>query len=529
MLDEEVDASEMEGLGKRRLANVISVLLPAREYRLECSWTTERPLPAIEEFACRLIVMMESASPGELQAYFGLSKLETDGLVGSLTRNRLVDVSDDGVLHPSAILRAKQIATGEVPTFTTFETREEDAVFDLLALQLVPRRGYSNSRFGLPEVPMPELAKSVAPDRVAEAFSEQSRAFLEFSRGRTKESFKTRLYKVARCRPTRTLQVPVDMEISLDVGATGDLNVHRDAVERLGDNRKRPLSIELESKVADYLASESLPKAAASFSDFCALVKDEVLARYVREDEFDLSKWLSDRDANKTGYGSQLTRGLLGPIYLVGNRTTLINMLRSEDDEERSSIAHWLPADVPFWAANSTELVEFVARFQKALDRRDGGRLVACFKGEGASEERWLKRTFHSRLPHAVMFSGGIRLDRFELLVVPERLAVAQYHVQPSKVSAVTLPIGYATTDPDRVDRITRLLAQRLAPTISTSISWSADSQQVQSLIDFKALGIGEAARPKPSGAARPSGATPVASAEKPRPRIIVKRPKFDS
>lgn len=534
MLDEEVYASEMEGVGKRRLANVISVLLPAREYRLECSWTTERPLPAIEEFACRLILMMESASPGELQAYFGLSKLETDGLVGSLARNRLVDVADDGVLLPSAILRAKQIAIGEVPTFTTFETREEDAVFDLLALQLVPRRSYSNSRFGLPEVPMPELAKSVAPDRIAEAFSEQSRAFLEFSRGRTKENFKTHLYKVARCRPMRTLQVPVDMEISLDVGATGDLNVHRDAVERLGENRKRPLSIELESKVADYLASESLPKATTSFSDFCALVEDEVLARYVREDEFDLSKWLRDRDANKTGYGSQLTRGLLGPIYLVGNRTTLINMLRSEEheeehEEERSSIAHWLPADVPFWAANNTELVEFVAKFQKALDRRDGGRLVTCFKGEGTSEERWLKKKFHSRLPHAVMFTGGIQLDRFELLVVPERFAVAQYHVQPSKMSAVTLPIGYATTDPDRVDRITRLLSQRLASTVSPSISWSTDSQHVQSLIDFKLLGIAEVARPKPSDTARESGATHIALTEKSRPKIYIKRSKFYS
>ena len=530
MLDEEFYAGETEGLSKRRLANVISVLLPAREYRLECSWTTERPLPAIEEFACRLIVLMESASPGELQAYFGLSKLEMDGLVGSLTRNRLVDISDDGILHPSAILRAKQIATGEVPTFTTFETREEDAVFDLLALQLVPRRGYSNSRFGLPEVPLPELGKSVAHDRVAEAFSEQSRAFLEFSRGRTKESFKTRLYKVARCRPMRTLQVPIDMEISLDVGATGDLNVHREAVERLGDNRKRPLSIELESKVADYLASESLPKAATSFSDFCELANDDVLARYVREDEFDISRWLRDRDSNKTGYGSQMTRGILGPIYLAGNRATLINMLRSEDDdEERSSIAHWLPSDVPFWAANSTELVEFAAKFQKALDRRDGGRLVACFMGEDASEERWLKRRFHSRLPHAVMFLGGSRLDRFELLVVPERLAVAQYHVQPSRVSAVTLPIGYATTDPDRVDRITRLLAQRLAPTIRTTISWSADSQKVESLVDFKALGISEATRSKPSGAASTSGATPAASDDKFRPKIIVKRTKFDS
>lgn len=529
MLDDDLLLDELEGSSKRRLANVISVLLPAREYRLECSWTTERPLPAIEEFACRLIVMMEGVSPGELQAYFGLSKLEADGLVRNLTKNRLVDVADEGVLHPSAVLRAKQIATGEVPTFTTFETREEDAVFDLLALQLVQRRSYNNSRFGLPEVPMPELAKSFAPDRVAEAFSEQSRAFLEFTRGRTKESFKTRLYKVARCRPMRTVQVPVDMEISLDVGPTGELSVHRDAVERLGDNRKRPLSIELESKVADYLASESLSKELPTFSEFCALVGDEVLARYIRDDEFDLSGWLKDRDANKTGYGTQTTRGLLGPIYLGGNRTTLINMVRATSEEEeggQSTLAHWLPADVPFWAANSTELVEFVSKFQRALDREDGGRLVACLKGEGAAEERWLKRTFHSRLPHAVMFSGGIRLDRIEILLVPGRLAVAQYHVQPSKVSAVTLPVGYASTDPDRIDRITGLLARRLEPATGTTLIWSADSQHVQSLIDFHRLGLREDAKPKPTDTVRVN-ANSVLPPSKAGPRIIMKRPKL--
>lgn len=519
MLDEETTVEDLEGTGKRRLANVISVLLPAREYRLECSWTTERPLPAIEEFACRLIVMMEGASPGELQAYFGLSKLETDGLVRNLTKNRLVDVADDGVLHPSSMLRAKQLATGEVPTFTTFETREEDAVFDLLALQLVPRRSYNNARFGLPEVPMPESAKSVAPDRVAEAFSEQSRAFLEFARGRTKESFKTRLYKVARCRPMRTLQVPVDMEISLEVGPAGDLIVHRDAVERLGDNRKRPLSVELESKVADYLAKEGPSKLAPSFSEFCALVGDDVLDKYVHDEEFDLARWLRDRDANKTGYGSQLTRGLLGPIYLLGNRTTLINMLRTTEEEEAlSNVAHWLPANVPFWAANSTELVEFVSRFQRAINRQDGGRLVACFAGEGAPEERWLKRTFYSRLPHAVMFSGGLCLDRTELLVVPGRLVVAQYHVQPNKVSAVTLPIGFASTDPERVDRVTRLLGQRLLPTTRTSIVWSADSQHVESLVDFNSLGLSFNAQQVPAD----ESVVPNAS-----PRIIFKRPKL--
>lgn len=477
--------------GKRRLANVVSVLLPAREYRLDCSWTTELPLPAVEEFTCKLILLMDEVSPSELRKYFGLSALETDGLVANLVKNRLVEVADDGNLHPSAMLQAKGSVEGEVPTFTNFETREEDAVFDLLALQIVPRRSYNNARFGLPEIPIPESSRSVSPDRVAEAFSEQSRAYLEFSRGRAKDIHRTRLYKVSRCRPRRILQVPVDMQVSLEVGSNGELNVHRDAVERLGENRRRPLSIEVEARIADYLAVEQIPLATPSIEEFCQVVGDEVLGRYSREGEFDLGRWLADRDAKKTGYGTQETRALLGPVYLTNNRTTLVNLLKPHaEDETVARLAHWLPASVPFWAANSSELVDFVPKLQRALCRSEDGRLVACFGGPDSSAQRGLKRRFHSRIPHAVWFAGSAELDRVELLVVPERLVVAQYHLQPSKHSAVTLPLGFVSTEPDRVARVTKVLAGRLGPARHASVLWSSDSHSVHSLVDFRRLGL---------------------------------------
>ena len=493
MLNSDFDEANVsqDAEGKRRLANVVSVLLPAREYRLDCSWTTERPLPAVEEFACKLILLMDDVSPSELRRYFGLSALEVDGLIRNLVKNRLIEVADNGNLHPSAMLQAKGNIEGEVPTFTNFETREEDAVFDLLALQIVPRRSYNNARFGLPEIPIPESSRSVSPDRVAEAFSEQSRAYLEFSRGRANDIHKTRLYKVSRCRPRRTLQVPIDMQVSLEVGANGELNVHRDAVERLGENRRRPLSIELEARVADYLAEEHLPLAKPSIEEFCHVVGDEVLGRYARGDEFELGRWLADRDAKKTGYGTQETRALLGPIYLTSNRTTLVNLLKPQvEDEAAARIAHWLPASVPFWAANSSELVDFVPKFQHALCRDGDGRLVACFGGRDSSDQKGLKRRFHSRIPHAVWFAGSLDLDRVELLVVPERLVVAQYHLQPSKHSAVTLPLGFVSTEPDRVARVTKVLTERLGPSRHASVLWSSDSQSVHSLEDFRRLGL---------------------------------------
>ena len=493
MLESNVEQSaySSDGYVKRRIANVISVLLPAREYRLECSWTTEKPLPAVEEFACKLMLVMDSVSPSELRGYFGLSTLEVDGLVRSLVKNRLVEVADDGVLHASAILQAKGSTVGDIPTFTTFETHEENAVFDLLALQIVPRRSYGNARFGLPEIPIPDSSKSVSADRIAEAFSEQYRAYLEFTRGRSRDSHKMRLYKVSRCRPHRTVQVPIDMEVSVEAGAQGELKVFRDAVERLGENRRRPLSNELESRVADYLAHEALPACTPSVEEFCALADDEVLARYVRNGELDLGRWLADRDARKTGYGDQNTRALLGPVYLTSNRTTLLRLLKqTEEEAEGSAIAHWLPANVPFWAANSSELVEFVPKVQRALGGDDFGRLVACFCGKDAADQKWLKKKYHGRIPHAVSFMGGAALDRVELLVVPNRIVVAQYHLQPSASSAVTLPIGFVSTDSERVSRVTKLLVSRLSTEWNPQFLWSDDSQSVHSLIDFSRLGL---------------------------------------
>lgn len=475
---------------KKREANVISVLLPAKEYRLECSWTIERPLPAVEEFACRLILVMGGISPAELKGYFGLSTIEVDGLVRNLVANRLVDVADDGVLAPSVMLQSKSVTAGDVPTFTQFETREEDAVFDLLALKIVPRRSYSNARFGLPEVPIPKSGKEVSSDRIAEAFSEQSRAYLEYARGRSRDIHRTRLYKVSRCRPQRTLQVPVDMRVSLETGANGELNIYRDAIERLGQNRRRALSNELESQVADYLAKESLPPATPSVEAFCDLVGDDVLARYVQGNEIDLGRWLADRNARKTGYGTPSTRALLGPAYLTGNRTTLINLLKqAAGGEESSNIAHWLPSSVPFWAANSSELVDFSAKLQRALNRDDGGRLVACFCGEDHNRSR-LKRKFHTRLPHGVLFSGNQYLDRVEIMVVPSRLVVAQYHLQPSAASAITFPIGFVSIEHNRIERVTNVLRNRLGSSGASTVIWSEDSQDIHSLVDFSGLGL---------------------------------------
>ena len=74
----------------RRTANVISLMLPARMYEFECSWTKEQPLPAMEEFSCRLLLMLGTIHPNDLQNYFGLNNQEREVLLKSLFEKRSI-------------------------------------------------------------------------------------------------------------------------------------------------------------------------------------------------------------------------------------------------------------------------------------------------------------------------------------------------------------------------------------------------------------------------------------------------------
>lgn len=55
---------------KPRIGNRISILIPARKYIMNVAWTEEKPMPAIELFACRLLILFERLSPTELREFF---------------------------------------------------------------------------------------------------------------------------------------------------------------------------------------------------------------------------------------------------------------------------------------------------------------------------------------------------------------------------------------------------------------------------------------------------------------------------
>lgn len=186
--------------------------------------------------------------------------------------------------------------------------------------------------------------------------------------------------------------------------------------------------------------------------------------------------------------------GFLGPVYLENNSITVCRQLAEALGEDVAEVpnAYWYPPSVPLWGANGTDLDKFVKRFEKELNGSSDvkSNLVTFFNIQDSSEVRGVKKSFNARLPHGVSLQGGVPQDRVEILVVPGLLAIAQYHVQPNSNSSITVPIGQVTTEPDRIEKIEKLLQFRTQTSMAGEVLWSTGGANKSGLIEDKFLGF---------------------------------------
>lgn len=461
-----------------RLGNIISILLPAKSYKILCAWTNEEALPAVEDFSCRLLILFGELSSSELGEYFGLSYRECEILIDSLLQKKLAIVNNQGDLAASPLLNSKVRGDiSEAISLTNFEERTETVVFDLLTLGLLPSLKHNNaSKYGLLEISK-DLHKEINTSDVIQTFSSQFRAHLEYSRKNENEIKKTRLYKIMSCEKDKPLQIPIDIEIKLKPSENFEPTISRE-VKGGSASRKYIVSNELESCISDYIAILKVLNTGTSFKQYCDLVDDHVLKRYIENEQFNFSGWLNDRDLKKTGYGTQLTRGMLGPIYLNKNLNRIISEIKyifANNELETLPTALWLSSKLPLWGANSTELFEFTKRIEKELSLKDEpGCVTLLFNPEDNEDKATHERRFRSRIPNAISLHGECITDFIECFIIPDYLAVVQFHIHPSENSSITVPIGFITTESNRLEQIYQLLNSRISSASDIKIAWGS-------------------------------------------------------
>lgn len=454
------DAIEMVETSGLRLGNTISLLIPAYSYHINCAWTKEVPLPAIEEFTCRLLITLQEVLPGEIREYFGLSKRECEVLIDTLLKSKLVTYTNEGLLTPSNLLLDYTKGDPAIsPCLVKYEERTETVYFEALTVSVMPSNYYNRSRYGLRQLPIPAENLSPKPEYITEAFGSQYRTFLDYSKRPEHEIKNTRLYKISGCSAGKFVQIPIDLEIWLKPTKRGDLEIIKAVTEKLGDSRHRPLSIEVEAKISDYLNSVKMPRNSISLSSYCNQFDDPVLSRYVDDRGLDLNQWLIDHADRKTGFGTTDTRSLIGPIFDKNNKITIYNLLEVVSKKWATGEIHrafWLSSSAPFWGGGGYQMSDFCNEIAKRIteDRQGRGIISALMPYEDEQDIQTLKSNFHTRIPNGIAYHGADLQSQVEIFLIPGQLAVAQYHVHPDKESALTVPIGYVTVDKDRITKI---------------------------------------------------------------------------
>lgn len=455
---------------KARVGNRITVLIPARKYIMNVAWTEEKPMPAIELFACRLLILFERMLPLELREFFGLSEREEEELLNSLEDKRLAALDHQGYLVPSTLLKS-QVGHGDgIPMLVKYNEQTEHVVLDAFALTVRKEQRLSRLMFGLPELPMPESVKGLGMDRIIEEFGRQFRSYLEITRHNEHERQRTQLYKVMGGSASEVLQLAINIEFTYQQ-AKGEPKQWIRSVERLGSNQSRPLSSKLEAHIADFLGSNYIEEKGTDAETYCRLADDHVLRTFVQGYWVDYSRWMAARDESKTGYGSPDTRGVFGPLYLLENRRDVLQWIRKtlhEQGEVTDLKALWIPSNVPFWGANSEDMDSFVQDLKNTLEQKDSDAKVSLIhQGEHWGVRQYLKNIFPCGL------STPLAQDRLELLVIPGIFGLIQYHGQPNTDSGVSLPIGYMTKDPERIKHLELLFKSRIGEFSNLNGTWA--------------------------------------------------------
>lgn len=459
---------------KARIGNRITILIPARKYIMNVAWTEEKPMPAIELFACRLLILFERMLPLELSEFFGLSEREKEELLNSLEDKRLAALDHQGYLVPSQLLKG-QVGDGDgVPMLVKYNEQTEHVVLDAFALTVRKEQRLSRLMFGLPELAMPESLKGLEMDKIIEEFGRQFRSYLEITRNNEHERQRTQLYKVMGCGASEVLQLAVDIEFTY-LQAKGEPKQLIRSAERLGPNQSRPLSSKLEAHIADFLGSNYIEEKGTDAETYCQLADDHILKPFVNGYRVDYSRWMLARDESKTGYGSPDTRGVFGPLYLIENRRDALQWIRKtlhEYDDINELKALWMPSNVPFWGANSEDIDRFIQDLKNIIEQKDSDAKISLIhQGKKWDVRPYLRNIF----PYGL--STPQELDRLELFVIPGVFGLIQYHGQPNTDSGVSLPIGYMTKDPERINSLELLFKSRIGELSNLNSTWGTSTE----------------------------------------------------
>lgn len=466
----------------RERFNTVAIGVPAQQFLVRCHVSVERQVPVMTEFAVRLLQLAVRMDVDAFRMYFGLRGHEAQDLLDILRGEGLVEEAE-GTLSLTSYAVARFVGTDDgLPRFTKIAERQSRPIFELLSFSPLPRMSSSNYWDNTLDIDWSASGESFGHtiDNAQEAFH---RHFHEIERLDKDEEHKRAfdVYKIDAISAGKRFNVP--LPIHFDVDLDGNVDYSLEGLELLPS--------ELKSVVVKLTADRvgKLPHLPNHFLEFVRVFDDEVLAKYHldipknlavttpsrfatpwSDSDFNFSEYVRDVHGTKDGlyYDANHSRALLGALYLEKNQSRVLESLagalrgfKSTGTAETiyPSEMFWVIPDSELWGR--TDLIRStVDALRKTVEKEWGEPIDLVAVSTASQTDNPEKLRKRARLLLEAGFTDVLfgptpsTAGRFELMILPGVYAVAMYHWKVPSSDVVSVPVGFATTEPGKLRKL---------------------------------------------------------------------------
>jgi hypothetical protein len=434
----------------------ITFAVPAQQFGITCSLSTEEALPVVTEFALRVVHVCEAMTPKQLEEYFGFGQAEIAAVVHTLLSERLVAWVEDSLeLTPYARARFIDSPDG-IPRFFKIKDFSADLVFDLMSF--VPSQGTKDrvNRVGT----LMELAPKDV-QRESRTKVEAERSFQEHFH-RVYSGRRAEIYKISDVEAGERFYIALSCRFSIDV--KDGTEVRRVLSDPSFDNR-----LEISSAISKVLSAVD-PSENPDLGEFEEYFSGSLIGQYLTGNSFDLAGYVRDVHLKPQTRYTGDTIPIIGSLHLESNRTLLLSKLKNDEDSGPGS-AYWLAPQNRYWSRSRfvNGLVRVITGFLKKGNTGPDGvndqankSLMKVLIQAPRMDDREVANVYENTFPSLFITTTSIMSGRVELLLYPGRVMCALYHYRVEN-SPMAIPIGILSSNPEHLARASELFTRACA------------------------------------------------------------------
>lgn len=444
------------------IINDATFSLPCRSFVIDYAVSEKRKLAVVKEFTIRLLYSIKGISPEKVANYFGFSTDEIEIVLASLQEERLIKWVDGEVeLTSYAYDRFEEIDGRAEPRFFEVEDKVDSVSFDLLTFRLIAETSSGSISPNNMEIPLPKNAMGSLVEKARSAFDKQFNIFVEKIKGIDTYSNPIELYKINQVynRMDRLLPVKVQYVITAESAETPTIRYVDQWMDEWDEDKT------LYSAICGQTESSGItqPNIGSMLDEYVSITRDPIILNFYRNDKFDFYSALKGYESNR-GIFELETRMLVGNFYSEHN-SDIINSLLDYKFGNGAKV----PGKGILWSIEPSDKLwsrcpeseAFLQSLEQRLDdRRRPTRTVLSVKASSRSDSFRIRDLYSILKCDFQGLNKHIGNSQVEILIIPGVMVACSFHFLLGNYYPLTLPIGFVSTNKDRVENVEKNLRE---------------------------------------------------------------------